>query len=63
LENWIIDNTTSAGQCVFPPLWFARLIVYLKGYGGGGPNARVRKACLPALQRIGIIVMPKWKEK
>jgi hypothetical protein len=61
LENWILDHTDPLTlECGFDAVHGMRLIVYYKSYDRGGPNARVRAACGPALKRIGIILLPGW---
>jgi hypothetical protein len=37
-----------------------RLLTYLRSYGEGGPNGRMRRACPPALRRLGIEPFPEW---
>jgi hypothetical protein len=55
LENRIVTTTDKATlQCVLTDELLARLIRYCKRYRGGGPNGRLRDACIPALRRIGI---------
>jgi hypothetical protein len=55
-ENWLIANTDPASLvCRLPPRELARTIKYARpDYGSGGPNARIRAACIPALRRAGI---------
>jgi hypothetical protein len=64
-ENWILRNTdTASGSCLFDPVRLERLMRYCKprnGYGPGGPNGRLRNACIPALRRIGIDPAPDWR--
>jgi hypothetical protein len=55
LENWIIQNTDpQTGRCHFTSNRLERLIRYCKNYGSGGPNDRLRRACIPALRRHGL---------
>ena len=37
-----------------PPVLLTRTIKYCSNYGPGGPNKRIREACIPALRRAGI---------
>jgi hypothetical protein len=56
-ENWIIRNSDRKTlQCVMDLERFERTIRYCREYGSGGPQGRLRKACIPALARIGIDV-------
>jgi hypothetical protein len=60
-ENWLFQNIDrETGQCVMDDARLRRTINYCregKGtMGRGGPNGRIRKACKPALARIGIVV-------
>jgi hypothetical protein len=58
LENWLVANTDPATLCCgLTEKIQARLLHYLTAnYGPGGPNSRVRAACIPALRRAGIEV-------
>jgi len=65
-ENWVIENTDRATlRLVLDPERLQRTITYIKpgerGYGPGGPNARLRRAFIPALRRVGIDVLPEWR--
>ena len=62
-ENWLIDNTDRVTwDVVLDPVHLERVPRYCSNYGSGGPNARIRKACIPALRRIGIEVLPKFNK-
>jgi hypothetical protein len=63
LENRLIELTDQeTGICSLGPEDFTRLIVYLtRHYGSGGPNGRVRSACIPVLRRAGIDLLPAWR--
>ena len=64
LENRLIELADQgSGVCVLGPEDFTRLIVYLtRHYGPGGPNGRVSTACVPALRRAGIDLVPgSWR--
>ena len=60
MENWVIANTNPVTlECVWPPDKFTRISKYTREkpnvtYGPGGPNARLRRACIPAFKRVGI---------
>lgn len=57
LENWLIDHTSALGlSCTLDAAHFERLLRYLRRYGSGGPNERMRDACIPALNRAGLDV-------
>jgi hypothetical protein len=60
LENWVVENTDASGRCELDPVHFERLVRCIKKYGGGGPNSRLRNACIPALRRGGIDLLPDW---
>jgi hypothetical protein len=61
LENWVKRNTSStSGCCALDPVHFERLVRCIQNYGPGGPNKRLRDACIPALRRIGIDLAPGW---
>jgi len=57
-ENFIIVNTDkNTFRCKLPAIRFERTVRYCSNkYGSGGPNARIRKACIPALRRMGIVI-------
>jgi hypothetical protein len=62
MENHIVrtvDRTT--WQCWLDAVLVERLIRYCQKYEKGGPNQRLRDACIPALRRIGIDLAPKWR--
>ena len=59
-ENWLVANTDADRRCMFDPFHWMRLTIYYKSEAEGGPNARVRAACGPALARIGIILERGW---
>lgn len=65
-ENWLIDHIDrTTGECHLDPVHFERICRYCrsdkKGYGPGGPNARIRAACIPALRRAGIDLAAEWR--
>jgi hypothetical protein len=62
MENILIaqTNETTLG-CVLNAKHFERLTRYIKNYGSGGPNGRMRAACIPALRRVGIDLLPEWR--
>jgi hypothetical protein len=61
-ENWLIEHTDAGTLvCKLPPAQLARTIKYIKCYGTGGPNQRIRNACIPALRRAGIDLYPEWR--
>ncbi len=60
-ENWIIDNTDASGNCPMDATRLERTIRYCREYGKGGPNQRIRDACIPALRRIGIDLAAGWR--
>lgn len=63
MENWLIDSINPrSGRCVIDPDHLMRLILYIKSYGSGGPQANIRAAVIPALARIGIIITLDWGE-
>ena len=54
-ENKLIDLTDRATlRCPLAPADLERMIRYAQKYGTGGPNQRIRDACIPALRRAGI---------
>jgi hypothetical protein len=58
-ENILIDLTHPRTlHCPLSAAHFERLVRYIKNYGPGGPNGRIRAACVPALRRCGIDVEP-----
>jgi len=61
LENWIIENTDGGGTCAFNFEQMGRTIYYVLNYGKGGPNQRIRDACIPAFRRIGIDLAAGWR--
>lgn len=61
LENHIITTTDKATlRCPLDEQRLPRLIRYIQRYGSGGPNGRLRDACIPALRRAGIELQPGW---
>jgi len=61
LENWIIENTDEGGTCAFDFEQMGRTIYYIQNYGKGGPNGRIREACITAFRRIGIDLAAGWR--
>ena len=62
LENHIIERTDAASlRCALDDKHLARLIRDCKRDDSGGPNARIRAACIPALRRAGIDLLPEWR--
>ena len=56
-ENWLYTNIPTRGGRVFiPPEMLERILRYCLNYGGGGPNERIRKCCLPAFDCAGITI-------
>lgn len=57
MENWLLRNTDAlTGRCLLTPKMLERLTRYCsERYGSGGPNDRLRKACLPALRRAALL--------
>lgn len=56
-ENWLIDNTNLVTmKCCLDERKLERLIRYVNNYGPGGPNGRIRLACRPPLERLGIVL-------
>jgi len=61
MENYILDNFDPIdGACYFDATMLERLMRYCQKYGKGGPNGRLRDACIPALRRAGIELLPGW---
>lgn len=61
LENWLVKNIdTATGELTLDAKHEARLRHYIQNYGPGGPNGRVRAACVPAFRRAGIDLLPDW---
>jgi hypothetical protein len=61
-ENWLIEHTDPATlRCELPPQQFERTVRFIKRYGKGGPNRRIRDACIPALRRAGVDLQPEWR--
>jgi hypothetical protein len=56
LMNWLVDNIDESGLCHMSDEIMGRTIRYCMRYGDGGPNNRIRQACVPALKRIGITI-------
>lgn len=61
MENWLLENTNATGDIWLDPQRLERLIRYCQRYGSGGPNGRIRDACIPALRRAGIELLPDWQ--
>jgi hypothetical protein len=56
-ENWLLAHIdTHTGRCLLTPEKLERMIRYCEQYRGGGPNDRIRRACIPALLRAGVAV-------
>jgi hypothetical protein len=54
-EHWLFDNTDPHTLvCIFDAEHLDRTIRYIRSYGSGGPNKRIRDACIPAFRRAGI---------
>lgn len=60
-ENYLVANTKRDGSCHLTPDIYTRVSKICRGYGPGGPNGRIRRACIPALRRKGIDLMPEWR--
>jgi hypothetical protein len=61
MENIVVETTNKTTLVVvLNAIHYERLTRYIKSYGDGGPNKRLRKACVPALRRIGIDLLPGW---
>jgi hypothetical protein len=61
LENHLVAETEPATLRV----WLddtrnSRCQRYCMTYGPGGPNQRIRDACIPAYRRAGIELVPDW---
>jgi hypothetical protein len=57
MENILIQLTDKVTlECYLKPEYVERIIRYINSYGVGGPNGRIRKACLPPLRRLGILL-------
>lgn len=63
LVNWIIDNTDADGRCHFDPIHFDRTVRGVQRYGRGGPQERLRDACIPAFSRVGIVLTRPAKQR
>jgi len=61
MENDVIACTDAVLHCTLTDELFARLCRLIKRHGPGGPNKRLRTACVPALRRIGIDLVPEWR--
>jgi hypothetical protein len=62
MENIVITCTNKTTlTCVLAAGHFERLVRYIQKYGDGGPNKRLRNACIPALRRINIDLLPDWR--
>jgi hypothetical protein len=63
-ENLLINQTDrDTLRCELNNAREARLRQYILNYGPGGPNSRIREACIPALRRIGIDLLPDWRAR
>jgi hypothetical protein len=61
LENHIVARTDRASlRCPLDDKRLPQLIRCIQLYGDGGPNRRLRAACIPALRRAGIELQPGW---
>jgi hypothetical protein len=61
-ENWLIEHTDRATLRVeLDPVRLHRTITYCQKYDDGGPNRRIRAACIPALRRAGIDIAAEWR--
>jgi hypothetical protein len=62
LENWLLEATRD-GPVFLDPVRLERLLRCCdpNRYGSGGPNGRLRSACIPALRRVGIDLQPEWR--
>lgn len=61
-ENWIVEHTDpNTLECELDPERQERTRRYIRNYGSGGPNGRIRAACIPALRRAGIDPLPEWR--
>ena len=59
-ENRLLDLTDPATlRCRLDATEFERLVRYINHYGGGGPNDRIRQACVPPLRRCGVNLSPE----
>ena len=60
-ENFLIDHIDPVTlQCKLDPVWQVRLQHYCQHCGKGGPNGRIRAACIPAFRRAGIELVSGW---
>lgn len=58
-ENFLLESIDQAtGRCVLDAIHFERMVRYCLNYSDGGPNRRIRTACIPALSRAGINIKP-----
>lgn len=61
MENYLVANTDRATLRVrLDPEHNNRLQHYIMNYGPGGPNGRMRRACIPAYRRLGIELLPEF---
>jgi len=61
-ENKVIEKTDPVTLvCTLDPLTYTQVSTICRHYGPGGPNNRIRRACIPALRRVGIDLMPEWR--
>ena len=62
LENHIVERTDPTSlRCPLDDVRLPQLIRCIQKYGDGGPNRRLRAACIPALRRAGIDLQPEWR--
>lgn len=62
LVNWYLDNIeqpNAAGlrRCWVDPIHLDRTLRGVQNYGDGGPQDRLRDACIPAFARAGVIMV------
>jgi hypothetical protein len=60
MENYLLEHVSTLGEVYLDVKLLERLVRYCMNYGSGGPNGRLRNACIPALRRIGIECLPGW---
>lgn len=61
LENYLHEATRDGRACFLDPAHLERVMRCCQKYGGGGPQSRIRAACIPALRRVGIDLLPEWR--
>lgn len=63
-ENRLIELTNpSSLTCYLDPTEMEQTMRYCRKYGSGGPNGRIKAACIPAFRRQGIELVPGWAAK